>query len=103
MSKLVTTGATALIGEHIGAHIGRAITDTERIAHIVMAMERTSRIPTTEPVMDHTSRTGTRISRTDTSRGGRAERRAAGTAEYYSLWRRRSARGAATLYGGYQC
>ena len=27
----------------------------------------------------------------------------AGAAEFYSLWRRRSTRGAATLYGGYRC
>ena len=130
MSKLVTTGATALFvcilcatplslrfspegnvslsEDTASAVIGRPLTPmsvagvnrrADRRAYrqgyygygayrpYRYAMERTSRIPTTEPVMDHTSR------------GGRAERRATGTAEYEAA----ICAGAATLYGGYQC
>ena len=63
--------------------------DTARIVRIVMAMGHTS--PITGPLMDHIGRrTGTRISRMDisrtgTSRGGRAERRTATADEFYSL------------------
>jgi hypothetical protein len=43
----------ALIGEHIGAHIGTVITDTARTVRMATAMERTSRIATRDTDTHH--------------------------------------------------